>query len=172
EVDTTTCGMRQRIYKAGDPGGRAYVMISGSVRVTAVDEDNQEVVIQEPAPGEFFGFASMIDCTPHQTDASALEESVCVEVDRNDIAVLVHRKPDAGMDMLTALGRQLHSSQELVRSRTLRNPNEVIEAQATFPERIADSVARFGGSWLFIITFGAVLAVYTTANVLLERAAW
>ena len=69
------------------------------------------------------------------------------------------------------LGRQLHAAQELVRSRTTRNPNEVIEAVATFPERIADSVARFGGSWSFIITFGVVLAVYTAANVLLDRSA-
>ena len=39
-------------------------------------------------------------------------------------------------------------------------------------QRIADSVARFGGSWSFIITFAVILAVYTTANVLLHRAAW
>ena len=61
QVDLKTFAARQRIYKAGDPGGRAYVMISGSVRVTTVDEDHQEVVIHEPAAGEFFGFASMLE---------------------------------------------------------------------------------------------------------------
>jgi CRP/FNR family transcriptional regulator, cyclic AMP receptor protein len=172
QVDHKTFSARQRIYKVGDPGGRAYVMISGSVRVTTVDEDHQEVVIDEPAAGEFFGFASMLERTPHQTDASTLEDSVCLEVDRDHIAVLVQRKPDAGMDMLTVLGRQLHAAQELVRSRAMRNPNEVIEKEATFPERVADSVARFGGSWSFIINFGVVLAVYTAANVLLDRSAW
>jgi CRP/FNR family transcriptional regulator, cyclic AMP receptor protein len=172
QVDIKTFATRQRIYKAGDPGGRAYVMISGSVRVTTLDEDHQEVVIQEPATGEFFGFASMLERTPHQTDAVALDDSVCLEVNRDHIAVLVHRKPDAGMDMLTVLGRQLHAAQELVRSRATRNPNEVIEEKATFPERLADSVARFGGSWSFIIKFGVVLVVYTAANVLLDRSAW
>src|SRR5213078_82527 len=39
-------------------------------------------------------------------------------------------------------------------------------------ERIADGVAGFGGSWTFIITFGAVLVVYTAANVVLGRSAW
>ena len=171
-VDIKTFAARQRIYKTGDPGGRAYVMASGAVQVSTVDEDQQEVVIQEPAAGEFFGFASMLERTPHRTDAIALADSVCLEVDRDDIAVLLHRKPDAGMDMLTTLGRQLHAAQELVRSRAMRNPNEVIEKEATFGERIADSVARFGGSWSFIITFAVVLAVYTTANVLLSRSAW
>ena len=45
QVDIKTFARRQRIYKTGDPGGRAYVLISGSVRVTTVDEDHQEVVI-------------------------------------------------------------------------------------------------------------------------------
>ena len=54
--------------------------------------------------------------------------------------------------MLTVLGRQFHAAQQLVRLRATRNPNEVIERGATFGERIADAVARFGGSWTFIIS--------------------
>jgi len=42
----------------------------------------------------------------------------------------------------------------------------------TFGNRIADAVARFGGSWSFIITFGAVLITYTTINVTLRGRAW
>ncbi len=79
---------------------------SGMVRVTTVDEDHQEVVLDEPSPGEFFGFASMLDETAHQSGATALQETVCIEVDRHDIAILLQRKPMAGMDMLTVLGRQ------------------------------------------------------------------
>src|SRR5713226_5420206 len=117
QVELKKFAPRQRIYKIGDPGGRAYVMVAGTVRVTTVDQDHQEVVVDEPAEGEFFGFASMLEQTPHQTNAIALEETVCIEVDRNDIAVLLQRKPHAGMDMLTVLGRQFHASQQLVRVR-------------------------------------------------------
>src|SRR5881392_1267714 len=87
QVELKTFVPRQRIYKIGDPGGRAYVMVSGAVRVTTVDEDHQEVIVDEPAAGEFFGFASMLEGTPHQTNAIAIDESVCVEVDRHDISV-------------------------------------------------------------------------------------
>ena len=52
------------------------MVVSGRVRVTTVDEDQQEVVVEEPASGEFFGFASMLEQTPHQTERSALEETV------------------------------------------------------------------------------------------------
>jgi uncharacterized membrane protein len=163
---------RQRIYKIGDPGDRAYIMISGSVQVSTVDEDHQDVVVDLPAHGEFFGFASMLEQTPHQTNAVATEETVCIEVDRHDIQVLLERKPHAGMDMLTVLGKQFHASQQLVRVRANRNPNDMIEQDATFGERIADVVARAGGSWGFIIGFGAAILVYTGINVGLGRTAW
>jgi len=172
QVELKTFAPRQRIYKIGDPGGRAYIMVSGSVRVTTVDEDHQEVVVDEPAFGEFFGFASMLEQTPHQTEAIAVEETVCIEVDRHDITILLERKPHSGMDMLAVLGRQFHASQQLVRVRANRHPNEMIEAEATLGERIADMVARFGGSWVFIITFGVVLIAYTTINSNLGRSAW
>src|SRR5438045_5104481 len=110
QVELKKFAARQRIYKTGDPGGRAYVMVSGRVRVSTVDEDQQEVVVDEPAAGEFFGFASMLEQTPHQTSALALEESACLEISRDDIATLLERKPHAGMDLLTTLGRQFHST--------------------------------------------------------------
>jgi CRP/FNR family transcriptional regulator, cyclic AMP receptor protein len=172
QVEIKKFAPRQRIYKMGDQGGQAYIMISGAVRVTTIDEDHQEVIVDQPAHGEFFGFASMLEQTPHETNALALEETVCLEVDRRDIAVLLERKPLAGMDMLTVLGRQFHASQQLVRLRASRNPNEMIETESSFGERIADTVARFGGSWAFIISFLVVLVIYAGINIFLRGSAW
>ncbi len=45
QVELKRFAPRQRIYKMGDPSERAYVMVSGKVRVTTVDEDHQEVVV-------------------------------------------------------------------------------------------------------------------------------
>ena len=160
QVEIKKFAPRQRIYKLGEPGKHAYVMMSGAVRVTTVDQDHQEVLVDEPQDGEFFGFASMLEDTPHQTTALAMEETTCVEVSRDDIAALLKQKPMAGMDMLTVVSRQFHASQQLVRIRASRNSNDVIEEEMSFGDRIADSVARFGGSWTFIILFGAVLVVY------------
>src|ERR1700726_2223095 len=109
QVELKKFAMRERVYKLGDSSPQAYVVISGRVKVFTLDEDQQEVIIDEPGKGEFFGFASMLEQTPHQTNAIALEESVCLEVSRDDIEVLLSRKPMAGMDLVTALGRQLHA---------------------------------------------------------------
>jgi uncharacterized membrane protein len=161
QVEVRDFAAKQRIYKAGDTNGPAFVLLSGAVSVTLIDEDGQEVIFSEPLHGDVFGFASMLEGIPHQTSATATEPTTCLEVDRNDISVLLNRKPLAGLDMLTVTARQIHAAQELVRIRANRNPNELIDEQETFGERIADHVASFGGSWTFIISFGIILVSYT-----------
>ncbi len=172
QVEMKKFAPRQRIYKIGDPPGPAYVIVTGKVCVNTVDEDHQEVIVDEPGDGDFFGFASMLDHTPHQTGAIATEETACIEVDRHDITVLLQRKPLAGMDMMAVLGRQFHASQQLVRVRAMRNANDIIEAQSTIGDQIADHVAQFGGSWTFIITFFAILVGYTGLNIYIGQKAW
>jgi CRP/FNR family cyclic AMP-dependent transcriptional regulator len=163
---------RQRIFKAGDPGGHAYIVMTGHVRVVTTDEDQQEVLVDQPDHGDFFGFASLISETPHQTSAMADDEVTCLEIGRDDIAILIARRPAAGLDMLTMQARQFHASQQLVRARANRNPNELIEEQSTWGQRLADSVARFGGSWSFIILFAVILIVYSAVNIVLRNRAW
>jgi CRP/FNR family cyclic AMP-dependent transcriptional regulator len=172
QVEIRHFAPRQRIFKAGDPGGHAYIVMTGHVRVVTTDEDQQEVLVDQPDHGDFFGFASLISETPHQTSAIADDEVTCLEIGRDDIATLIARRPAAGLDMLTMQARQFHASQQLVRARANRNPNELIEEQSTWGQRLADSVAQFGGSWSFIILFAVVLIVYSAANILLRNRAW
>ncbi len=172
QVELREFAVRQKIYKVGEPGERAYFLVNGHVHVTMVDEDHQEVLVADPEVGEFFGFASMMTGTTHTTSATALEATTCVEIDKNDISALLLTKPHAGMDMMAVLARQFHASQELVRGRAGRNPNEVIDDEASFGERIADQVAKFGGSWAFIISFFVILVVYSAINVVIGKEAW
>ncbi len=172
QVELREFAARQRIYKTGENSKGAYVVLTGSVHVTIEDADGQDVVVDEPGHGDVFGFASMLEGTPHQTTAVATETTTCIEVDRQDIAILVEKKPMAGLDMLTVLARQMHASQQLVRDRAARNSNDLIEEEMTFGQRIADKVAAFGGSWTFILTFLAVLILYTGANIVLGHRAW
>jgi CRP/FNR family transcriptional regulator, cyclic AMP receptor protein len=167
QVELRTFAAKQRIYKAGDPNGPAYVMLEGEVSVTLVDEDGQEVIFSEPKHGDLFGFASMLQGLPHHTTAVALEPTTCIEIDRNDISVLMNAKPQAGLDMLTVLAGEIHNAQKVISGRAARNPNEIIDEQETFGERIADIVASFGGSWTFIILFAATLIVYTVLSIVL-----
>ena len=171
-VELRRFGARHRIYRAGEPGEKAYVVLTGRVQVMVIDDDHQEVVVDTPEKGDLFGMASMLSASPHQTTAIALEETTAIEIDRIDIAELLRRKPMAGLDMLTMVGRQFRTAQDLVRMRAARNPNEVIEETQTLRDRVADAVARFGGSWSFIATFTITLVAYVVVNLLLATRAW
>ena len=60
--------------------------------------------------------------------------------------------------VLRQVARRAHISKDI---------NATFRDQLTFGQRLADSVAAFGGSWTFIIIFGAVLVVWVAANALL-----
>src|SRR5262249_2909651 len=160
---------RQRIYKTGDLSPHAYIVLSGRVEVSMIDEEQRPIVVDTPQHGEVFGLSSMLGEMAHLTTAVALEDTSLIEIDRHDIANLLQRKPMAGLDMLTMVGKQFRAAQELVRMRAVRNPNEEIAEAETLSDRIADSVARFGGSWRFIGSFAAAMVVYIIVNVLLAR---
>jgi len=163
---------RQRIFRMGDPADRAYIVVAGTVRVVTIDDDQQEILLHQPGPGEFFGFASMLEQTPHQAEATAVEDTTCIEIDHNDLMVLFQKKPHSILDIMAFLGRQLHDAHQIARNRSLRPPDEIIEEQYTFGERIADVVASFGGSWTFIIVFALFMAIYVAINIALAMRAW
>jgi uncharacterized membrane protein len=63
-----------------------------------------------------------------------------------------------------------HVAQRLHISRDI---NQAFEAHLTFGQRLADRVAAFGGSWTFILLFGALLLAWVVLNswVLVRRGA-
>jgi len=47
------------------------------------------------------------------------------------------------------------------------NVNAVLSAESSFGQRIADGIARVGGSWSFILTFLAFLVIWTVINTII-----
>jgi uncharacterized membrane protein len=159
----------QIIFKAGDPGGLAYLVQKGRVHVTIKDANFEDVIVDVADEGGLIGMSSLMAGENHQTTAIVAEDTTAIEIDRNDIMVLLNAKPMAGLDMMTIIEKQLRVAHELMRTRVSKNPNEEIEDKETFGERMADGVAKFGGSWGFVITFGVVLVIYTSINSIIRK---
>lgn len=172
QVDLRTYQPRERIFGIGEVAEAIYLVVSGSVCVTTVDEENQEVLIAQRGPGTLMGLSSMLDESIRQTRAIAAEETRCVELTRQHLASMLMKYPLAALDMLAALAAELSEAQHLVRERSARHPNVVLEEAATRGDRLADTVAHFGGSWSFIITCLVILVLYTALNLSLGGRAW
>lgn len=152
------------IFKAGDAGGLAYLIQKGEVRVTIRGADREDIILDVAGEGGLIGMSSLLAGEKHLTTAIAAEETAAIEIDRNDIMALLMTKPMAGLDMMTIVEKHLRATHELMQTRVSKNPNEEIEEQETLGERLADNVAKFGGSWGFVTAFAVILIVYTTVN--------
>lgn len=169
QVNTAEFDPGQTIFKAGEPGRFAYIIQRGRVNVSLTTIDNEEIIVDVAEQGDIFGMSSLLAQSEHLTTAVAMDPTYTIEIDRSDISILLQRKPMAGLDMMTMLEKQLRTTQELMRNRVVRNPNIEIEQAETVGERMADAVARFGGSWIFVVAFAIILIVYTSLNTLLHK---
>jgi uncharacterized membrane protein len=67
-------------------------------------------------------------------------------------------------------GRPIGASEERVfrqtieRTTQVRDVNAEVDKASTYGDRLADDIARVGGSWSFIIAFLVLLAIWTVAN--------
>lgn len=141
---------KTRLFRAGEQGDAMYLIQSGRVQISIIDEDKQEVVLAELGQGDFFGEMSIIDGRLRSADASVIEDAQLAVLSRDAFLSFVRTNPDVGLKMLAALSERLRHTDQLLRSRVSRNANEEEEARRTFSDRAADALAGFGGSWKFI----------------------
>jgi CRP/FNR family cyclic AMP-dependent transcriptional regulator len=152
------------IFNAGDAGDSIYIVRSGRVQVFIENYEGHKIILRENDKGDVFGDISLLDGGPRTATAVAVEDTDVLSLDRDNLLALVTKHPHAGLDLLTVMGQRLRATNELLRTQVSRNANEEEAEMLTFGQRIADKVASFGGSWTFILTFGAFLVVWMTIN--------
>jgi len=141
----------------------------GRVHVSITDIAHDIVLVDVVEPGGLLGMSSLLAGAEHLTTAVAVADTCAIQIDRGDIRTLLQQKPLAGLDMMTMIEKQLRATHELMRTRVSRNPNIEFEEVETLGGRLADGVAKFGGSWTFVSTFALVLIVYTAVNIVIGR---
>ena len=152
------------IYETGAPGGSMHVILEGRVEISLKDGDGEKLVLDVLGPGAFFGELSLLDGGVRSATVVALEDMASLVLARADLLRLLVDRPHMAQDMMMALVQIIRRTDSLLRQRVSRNPNEVYEEQETLGTRVADVVARFGGSWFFIFSFGVVLATWVLLN--------
>ncbi|QQR34542.1 DUF1003 domain-containing protein [Devosia oryziradicis] len=75
-----------------------------------------------------------------------------------------------GERALTDLEREV-LEQAIGKKALALDTSAVFDEKSTFGQRLADAVASFGGSWSFLIGFGAVLAAWVGGNLVLAQSA-
>lgn len=152
------------IFHYGDSGGEIFILRNGSIELFIESMEGEKIVISENEKGDVIGELSFLDGGARTATALAREATQTLVMHRDRLLEFIDKHPHAAMDLLTAVGRRLRATDELLRTQVSRNPNLEEEERLTFGQRIADKVASFGGSWTFIIIFAVILAVWVVLN--------
>ena len=153
-----------QLFHAGDSGDAMYLIESGRVRISIMDDDGREVTLAELAQGDFFGEMALIDGRQRSADATVYEEARLAVLSRAEFIAFVRSNPDVALEMLAALTDRLRRTDELLRGRVSRNANEEERARSTMADRAADMIAEFGGSWKFIGASIALIVFWIVFN--------
>jgi CRP/FNR family cyclic AMP-dependent transcriptional regulator len=162
-MDEVTFKAGQQLFHERDQGGICYVIRSGRIELSVLDESGERLVLDVLEPGELCGELSLLDGGNRSTTAVALTEVETLVLERNEFVTFLRKQPDASLDVLSALAKRIRRADKLLKQR-VQDPNELIEGGATLGDRVADVVASFGGSWRFIGIFMATMATWIMWN--------
>ncbi len=154
----------QAVMKAGEPGNTFHIIERGEVEIWLLDTENKKVILDTLGPGKFFGELSMISGETRSASATSSEELVMLELERDEFFAFLRRRPDAAIDALTQLGERLKHTDDILRTRISKNPNDATDEHVSFGQRIADVIADFSGSLPFLMINLVVFVVWILLN--------
>src|SRR3954465_10498029 len=165
QIDDVKLPAGQVVFEGDDPGGTMHVIRQGSVEVFFKDDTGERIVLETPGPGEVFGELSFLDGGARSASVVVTEDLEALAVDRDDLNHLFRTHPEAGLDIIAAMGKRLRRSVELLRHTASRNVNVEVEDRRTTVERVADWISAFSGSILFLMLHVVFFAVWILLNV-------
>jgi CRP/FNR family cyclic AMP-dependent transcriptional regulator len=165
QLDVVRFKSGEQLFSYGDPGDSMYVIREGEVEVFFKDDTGARIVLETAKDGDFFGELSLLDKGPRTASVVALRDTEALRVDRGDLTFLLLAHPHAALGLLTAMGRRMRVTTDLLRHTASRNVNEEVEDKRTKVQKAADWIAEFSGSIAFLMIHLVLFAVWIVMNV-------
>jgi CRP/FNR family cyclic AMP-dependent transcriptional regulator len=100
----------QMVFHKGDIGSAMMAVLTGRVRISAVNGDGKEIILNVINPGQVFGEIALLDGQPRSADASAIEETVLLVVERRHFMPLLAANQDLVARLLAVLCERVRST--------------------------------------------------------------
>ena len=127
-----TIGRGQVIFQRGDAGSSIMAVVRGRVRIGAVSQDGREVTLNIISPGEVFGEIALLDGKPRSADATAIEETTLLVLERRHVLPFLAANPDFALRLLAVLCDRLRRTSVAMEDMALLD----------LPERLARLVLK------------------------------
>lgn len=126
------------VFNEGDLGDRLYLIATGAVKLGRRSPDGRENLLSVLGPGEMFGELSLFDPGPRTATASAVSDTVLLELSHPELIMWLERYPAVAKHLLEALARRLRRTNETLSDLVFADvPGRVAKA-------LLDLSTRFG----------------------------
>ena len=116
----------QAVFEQGNPGVGMYVVISGEVEISQIDEGDQ-LVLTQVGDGGFFGETALLDDAVRTATAITVEETEVMFFSRSGLLTLAENRPHLGVKIVMQLSQVI--AERLRRAnRGLRTAREEVAA--------------------------------------------
>jgi uncharacterized membrane protein len=153
----------ETIFNHGDVPEHLYIVEEGVIDIV-LPAKGEEIILASLEAGSFFGELSVFDSHPRTATARATADASLICIPLTSIASLTNRSPTAARQFMSVIIHRLRTADELLARVQIKNINEVVDEQMSVGQKVADLVARFGGSWIFIISFCVFLLLWMAVN--------
>lgn len=105
-------GRGEIIFHRGDPGDRAFVILSGSVDLVVESADGRELILARLQAGEHFGEMALLDNNERSATARASAPSEFVVVLSETLNRALAERPETSRAIIRALAQRLRSADQ------------------------------------------------------------
>ena len=106
------------LINEGEEGDSLWVVLKGSVKVFAVDENGREIVYGKIEAGDYFGEMSL-DGGPRSASVMTLEPCTCAVLTRAEVSEHLAVEPEFAINLLVQVIRRARAATEAARSMAL-----------------------------------------------------
>jgi len=100
----------QMVFQKGDSGSAMMAVLSGRVRISAVNAEGKEITLNVITPGQVFGELALLDGQPRSADATATEDTALLVVERRHFMPFLASNQELTSRMLAVLCERLRST--------------------------------------------------------------
>ena len=107
------CAARRNVRKnaivisEGDETNSLYLIESGRVRVSCVNDEGREFILANLGPGDHFGELALLDDGPRSASVTALEACIFLTISQEDLTAWLGDNPDNALSLLRAMARRV-----------------------------------------------------------------
>lgn len=113
-VETEEYHDEEILFRMGDPGNYAYILVSGMVDLSVTDKKGRKQSSRKLTSGTCFGELALLDGRSRSATAKVMEESILAIIGREDFLNLVHKMPAIAVSIIEQMSSQVRDSNKKI----------------------------------------------------------